>query len=89
MALGGNLVLMETVKDLRMTPRTSEGGSDEAPLQGGGGKNSAPFALLRKPALRPVLNLIQDLFQGRLLLPVLALGALLLLAGCAIAGSGT
>ncbi len=68
MALGGNLVLMETVKCFRMT-------SDKAPepalnlFQGGGGKNSAPFALLQMPALRPVLNLIQDLFQGRLLLP--------------------
>jgi len=48
--------------------------SDEAPLRGGGGKNSAPHALLQKPAL--------NLFQGRLLLPVLALGGLLLL-GCA------
>ena len=78
------MVLMETVKFFRMT-------SDEAPepallalgfsgnsFQGGGGKNSAPLALLRKPALRPVLNLIQDLFQGRLLWPVLALGGLLL-----------
>jgi len=44
-------------------------------------KNSAPLALLQQPALRPVLNLIQDLFQGRLLLPALALGGLLLSSG--------
>ncbi len=59
MALGGNLVLMETVKCFKKT-------SDDAPLRRGGGKNSAPLALLQQPALRPVLNLIQDLFQGRL-----------------------
>jgi len=47
--------------DLRMTPRRSEGRSDEAPLRRGGGKNSAPFALLQQPAL--------NWFQGRLLLP--------------------
>ena len=72
MALGGNLVLMETVTDLRMT-------SDEAPepalnsFQGGGGKRYAPLALLQMPAL--------NLFQGRLLWPVLVLGGVLLLAG--------
>jgi hypothetical protein len=43
--------------------------SDEAPLRGGGEKNSAPLTSPREPALRPVLNLIQDLFQGRLLWP--------------------
>ena len=59
-----NVVLMESVRFFRMT-------SDEAPLRRGGGKNSAPLALLQMPALRPVLNLIQDLFQGRLLWPVL------------------
>jgi hypothetical protein len=47
--------------------------SDEAPepalnsFQGGGGKNSAPFALLQQPAL--------NLFQGRLLLPAFGPGA--------------
>jgi tetratricopeptide (TPR) repeat protein len=66
--------MVESVRFLRMT-------SDEAPLKGGGGKNNAPLALPREPALRPVLNLIQDLFQGRLLWPVLALVAMLL-AGC-------
>ncbi len=46
--------MLELVKGFRMT-------SDEAPLRRGGGKNSAPFALLQQPAL--------NLFQGRLLLP--------------------
>ena len=59
--LGGNVVLMETVRFLRMT-------SDEAPLHGGGGMQYAPFALLQMPAL--------NLFQGHLLLPVLALVSL-------------
>jgi len=54
------VVLMESVKCLRKT-------SDEAPLRRGGGKNNAPLALPQQPALRPVLNLIQVLFQGRLL----------------------
>ena len=57
---GGSVVLMESVRFLRMT-------SDEAPLRRGGGMKYASPALLRLPALRPVLNLIQDLFQGRLL----------------------
>lgn len=56
------MVLMESVRFFRMT-------SGEAPLRRGGGKNNAPLALLQQPALRPVLNLIQDLFQGRLLWP--------------------
>jgi len=68
----GNLVLMETVKFFRMT-------SDEAPLHGGGGKNNAPFALPQQPAL--------NWFQGRLLLPVLALGGLFLLLSCATNGA--
>jgi hypothetical protein len=54
------VVLMETVTDLRMT-------SDEAPLRRGGGMQYAPLALPRESALRPVLNLIQDLIQGCLL----------------------
>jgi tetratricopeptide (TPR) repeat protein len=62
------VVLMESEKDSRKT-------SDEAPLRRGGGKNSAPLALPQQPAL--------NLFQGRLLWPVLALGGLLLLSGCA------
>jgi tetratricopeptide (TPR) repeat protein len=57
---------MESVKCLRKT-------SDEAALKRGGGMNNAPLALLQKPAL--------TWFQGRLLLPVLALGGLLLV-GC-------
>jgi Tfp pilus assembly protein PilF len=51
---------MESVRFFRKT-------SDEAPLRRGGGKNSAPQALLRR----------------RLLWPALALGGVLLLAGCA------
>jgi len=52
--------MLETVTDLRKT-------SDEAPLRRGGGMKYAPPALPRVPALRPILNLIQGLFQGRLL----------------------
>jgi hypothetical protein len=59
---GGYVVLMESEKCLRKT-------SDEAPLRRGGGKKYVPLTLPREPALRPVLNLIQDLFQGRLLWP--------------------
>jgi hypothetical protein len=44
----GNVVLMETVTDLRMT-------SDEAPLRRGGGMKYASQALLRRRLLYPVL----------------------------------
>ena len=80
--------MLESVTNFRMT-------SDEAPepalnsFQGGGGKNSAPLALLQQPALRPVLNLIQDLFRGRLLLPVLVLGGVLLFTGYSSAWAQT
>jgi len=50
MALGGNLVLMETVKLFRMT-------SDEAPLRRGGGMKYASHALARRRLLWPALAL--------------------------------
>jgi hypothetical protein len=57
MALGGNLVLMETVKFFRMT-------SDEAPLRRGGGMRYASLALPRRRLLLPVLALGLLLFSG-------------------------
>ena len=55
--------------DLRMTPRRSEGRSDEAPLRWGGGMKYASQALPRRRLLWPVFAL-----GGLLLLSVLSVG---------------